>query len=128
MPKDIQSRVRLDPTWKPPAGFQKVFKQRPRGALHHISLVDQADGTNGDRVRLHLNEELSEAEKSKFGQLMYARHQELFGCACWGSNSNKLIVRISIRKNKHLADARIEVGKLADQILQEIFSERQKKK
>jgi hypothetical protein len=121
-------KVPLRKDFQPPDDYRKVFKPKPRGALRHISLVDEADGTIRDRVRLHLNEMLSEAEKGKFGHLMYLRHREWFGCACWGSNGSNLTVRISIKKNRHLADARIEVGKHADEILQEILAERQSKK
>ncbi len=122
------TRVPLRNDFKPPKDYRKVFKKKPPGALRHISLVDEADGTIRDRVRLHLNEVLSEAEKGLFGHLMYTRHREWFGCACWGSNGSNLTVRISIKKNEHLADARMEVGKHADEILQEILAKRQNKK
>lgn len=91
-------------------------------------MVNVPETTNGDRVILHLNETLSEREKSEFSNRMHEQHKEWFGRACWGSGGSNLTVRISIKNNKNLADARMEVGKHADLILQGIFTERQKKK
>jgi hypothetical protein len=122
------TRVTLPKDFKPPEDYRKVFKKRPTGALRYISRVDEADGTILNRVRLHLNEALTEAEKGRFGHLMHMEHLEWFGCACWGSNGSNLTVRISIKNNQHLADARQEVGKHADLVLAQIFAERKNKK
>ncbi len=126
-------RIPLPRDWQPREGWQKCFKKKPREetphtALRHISYQEEPYGTLLNHVRLQLNEELFEPEKTEFRARMRAEHPEWFSRACWGSNGHRLAVRITIKPNEHLADARMEVGKHADLILQEILAKRQEKK
>jgi hypothetical protein len=116
MPKD--GCVTIGRGWKPPATFDPTKCFKLKSSLRHISRVEEPDGTYRHMVRLHLNERLTDKEKIAFRNLMRDRHLEWFSCACWGSNGNKLTVRISIKNNEHLVYMRTEVGKHADLVLQ----------
>lgn len=128
MPKDDQ-RVRIDRNWQPPEGFDpgKTFKKKC--AFRHISKVDAPEGSLQDRVHLHINQPLTEAEKTRFTNLLHGKHgSDWYGCACWSGANGGLTVRISFRRSANLTHARMDVGKEVDIVLDEIFSERCKTK
>ncbi len=122
------ARPKVGKDWKPPESFkpETVFKPRkPPSAYRHISLVEAPYGTYLDRVRLRLNQRLITKptdEKELFRRLMFERHDDWFLCACWDSSDMSL--RITLRHNQHLAGARMDVGRHADEILAEIFANR----
>ncbi|MCU0678806.1 MAG: hypothetical protein MUF19_04515 [Candidatus Pacebacteria bacterium] len=122
MPKD--GRVTIGKNWKPPADFdpRKFFKKRT--AYRHISKVEPPDGTRQERIRLFINEPLTEAEKTTFGQRLVQEHREWFGCACWSHGG--LAVRISIKtgNTEVLSTARMEVATHVDAVLVDIFATR----
>lgn len=126
MPKD--DRVTVGRSWTPPAGVDltKFFKKRR--AYQHISQVDPPDGTRQERIRIFVNEPLTEAEKAIFGQTLVNEHREWFGCACWSHGD--LAVRISIKTGNQeiLCTARMEVATHVDNVLATIFSARNVKR
>jgi hypothetical protein len=119
-------RVVIGIGWKPPTecDYIKLFKNK--SAYRHISKVGEPDGSRRERVRLFLNEGLTDPETITFGQIMFELHREWFGCACWSQGG--LVVRISIktRDSETLCLARIEVAKHADLVLAKIFAARKR--
>ena len=105
-----------------PDSAKKHFK-KPECALRYINQIDPPGGSHCERVDVHINEPLTEAEKTTFTTLLHRQHgTEWFGCACWKNGG--LCVRISLRVNQHLADARIDLGRHINQVLTDIFKKR----
>ena len=114
--------------FKLPSDLAKLFKPKPKtlkGCLH-VNSTEEPPSSEGDRIIVFINEPLTEEEKSIFSNLLRANHREWFGCACWRENG--LAVRISIKTNNHLNDARMDIAKHIDAVLGEIFTNRTAKK
>lgn len=123
MAKD-EKNIKIGRDWKPPVGSnpQKFFKQK--SAFRHLSKVDPPEGSSRDRVSLHLNQPITEKEKTRFTNLLFEAHgTDWYGCACWRGDLG-LTVRISFRRKSDLVQAKMDVGKEVDVVLAKIFDER----
>jgi hypothetical protein len=103
----------------------KRKRQKEAAALRHISLVEPPEGSNGERIGIHLNEPLTEPEKTLWRRFMFNEHDDWFVRAYWSSD---LRVRITIRTTDSavLALIRPKVGSLVDDTLHYVIQMRKK--